>query len=271
MMRKVTRVARAERAGWLLAAMTVALGPFACGSSEESQKSSRASPDRDESEEEEASKVDSSSRSKSTAGTTAGTGASIGGRPIPVASAAPVPVDAAPPGFKLDRLEALTGDVVTVSFSAPLVPPAGQQYWITLVKPDAPDGEFGAWHYVASGAASDTIKPASAGEYEIRLHDLYPKYKQGRVIARQRIKISAAKPVSGPFVPAAGFCSADSDCPASHYCGQQGNCFPRERPKAQSCPLGKSYWGPCERTGCQAGYSCSDRDNGGDGNCYCKS
>lgn len=270
-MTKVTQVARAHRAGWLFAAVILGLGPLACGSPEESHKASRASRDAEESDEEEPAKVDVSSR-RGTAGPLSVTGSPGGGRPLPIVSSPSVPVDAAPPSFKLDRLEVAAADAVTVSFSAPLVPPAGQQYWIALVKPDAPDGEFGAWHYVASGATSDTIKPASAGEYEIRLHDLYPKYKQGRVIARQRIKVTAAvKPVSGPFVPATGFCSADSDCPASHFCGQQGNCFPRERPKAQSCPLGKSYWGPCERTGCQAGYACSDRDNGGDGNCYCKS
>lgn len=271
MMRKVTQVARAKRAGWLLAATIVGLGPLGCGSHEEPHKSSRASRETEETEEEMPTKVDTSSRPSGVAGPLSVTGAPGGGRPIPIVSSTSVPVDAAPPSFKLDRLEVAAADVVTVSFSAPLVPPAGQQYWITLVKPDAPDGEFGAWHYVGSGATSDTIKPASAGEYEIRLHDLYPKYKQGRVIARQRIKVSAAKAVAGPFVPAAGFCSADSDCTASHYCGQQGNCFPREKPKAQRCPLGKSYWGPCERTGCQAGYSCSDRENGGDGNCYCNS
>jgi hypothetical protein len=141
------------------------------------------------------------------------------------------------------------------------------------VAPAAADTEFGKWQYLPQGVERFTLDAHEVGSFEVRLHDLHPRNKgKGKVLARQLIQIVDKKVATGPFVPKSGFCSADSDCPSTHYCGQQGNCFQREAPKKKktcNCSMGKSYWGPCERTGCNAGYTCSDRDNGGDGNCYC--
>ena len=195
-------------------------------------------------------------------------------RPSAAPSPVPVPIEPPPapaaPSFKIDKTEYAQGDSILVTFNTNLVAPAGEQYWITLVKPEAAESEFAKWKYLPPNATSFNLTAEDAGDFEVRLHDLYPKYKQGRVLARQRIKVvKAAAAPAGPYVPSTGFCSSDGECRAGYYCGQQGNCFPREAPKKTSCSLGKSYWGPCERTGCQAGYTCSDRDRGGDGNCYC--
>lgn len=183
----------------------------------------------------------------------------------------PVPVPLEPPPspaavtFKIDKTEFKERENIVVTFSAPLNAPTGQQYWITLIKADAPEKEFGAWHYVPAGASSDTLQGQKAGDFEVRLHDLYPLHKEGKVLARQRVKIvKAAATPSGPFVPKSGFCGADSDCPAGYYCGMQGNCFPNDPPKKRACSLGDKYWGPCGRTGCNAGYFCAD-----DGHCVC--
>lgn len=164
--------------------------------------------------------------------------------PMPGAPAAPPPPPDAPsaeaiPTIKIDRTEFEKGDAITVRLGVTLAPPEGQKYWITLIRPDAPDTDFGSWQYVASGASSHTLEATEPGDWEIRLHDVYPKYKTGRVLSRQRIKITGAKAA------------------------------PAKAQNACSCSLGGAYWGPCERTGCQAGYTCSSRDDGGDGNCYC--
>jgi hypothetical protein len=82
-----------------------------------------------------------------------------------------------------------TGEKIELTYSARLLPPEGQQYWVTLVPAGAPDTEFGKWHYVKGGAKADELIADAEGEYEIRLHDVYPYYKKGRVLARQRVSV----------------------------------------------------------------------------------
>ena len=195
-------------------------------------------------------------------------------RPIHVltTTAAPVPVPLTPPPppalatFKIGKTEFKKGESIAVTFNQALSPPQGQWYWITLVKPDAPEHELGKWHYIPIGATTDTLQAGDAGDFEIRLHDLSPMHKFGKVLARQRIQVtkSAATPRE-PFVPSTGFCTSDAGCPAGYYCGTQGNCFPSDPPKAKGCKCGEKYWGPCGRTGCEPGYSCAE-----DGHCVCK-
>ncbi|MFO0614373.1 MAG: hypothetical protein U0414_17430 [Polyangiaceae bacterium] len=88
----------------------------------------------------------------------------------------------------LEKTTFASGDAINVKFSAALEPPAGQQYWITITKAGAPDSEYGDWHYVARGALSDALKAGPEGDYEIRLHDLYPK-NPFKVMAREKISV----------------------------------------------------------------------------------
>jgi hypothetical protein len=68
------------------------------------------------------------------------------------------------------------GGKLDVAFATPLVPAAGERFWITIVATGAPDTEYGAWQYVPDGARAITLDvPDKAGEYEIRLHANYPR------------------------------------------------------------------------------------------------
>lgn len=102
--------------------------------------------------------------------------------------------------LKLDKTSFATGDAINVTFAAPLDPPEGQQYWLTLVKAGAPDSEYGDWHYVSPGATSDTLKARAAGDYEVRLHDLYPAngYK---VMAREKVSVKCETGDCGAVAP----------------------------------------------------------------------
>lgn len=93
--------------------------------------------------------------------------------------------------LKLDPTSVSTGDTITVTFGAELKPPEGQRYWITLAKAGSPDSEYGDWHYVADGASSETLKATTEGDYEVRLHDIYPA-NSFKVMARERISVKCA-------------------------------------------------------------------------------
>jgi hypothetical protein len=83
------------------------------------------------------------------------------------------------------------GESISITFGRALVAPAGQQYWVTLVRAGSSDSEWGAYQYVTQASRSATLTAAGKpGVYEIRLHDTYPAHSYG-VIARQRITISA--------------------------------------------------------------------------------
>lgn len=81
-----------------------------------------------------------------------------------------------------------SGEAFEVSFGRPMSAPTGQQYWITAARPGDPDDTWGTWHYLPSNATSDRLEVKGKGEYELRLHDLYPQNK-ARVIWRQRVVV----------------------------------------------------------------------------------
>ncbi len=83
------------------------------------------------------------------------------------------------------------GEKVRIKYASPMVSPSGQQYWITLVKASEPDSSYGTWHYVKQGATTDEIEVGSSseGNYEVRVHDLYPKFPY-RVISRTKVTVS---------------------------------------------------------------------------------
>lgn len=105
--------------------------------------------------------------------------------PPPPVQPAPVVPAAAPvaagdkPSFTVDSTSVAAGSEVTVTFSAPMNAPAGQQYWITIAPQGSADSEWGTWEYVKPGASKVLLTPKTAGSFEIRLHDLYPQNSSG--------------------------------------------------------------------------------------------
>jgi len=92
-------------------------------------------------------------------------------------------------GFTLERGTFRRGESIVVRFSRPLDAPAGQQRWITLAPAGSPDGTWGEWKYLPSGARSFTLRAPAPGRWEVRLHDLYPRVPY-RVLARAPIDVT---------------------------------------------------------------------------------
>jgi hypothetical protein len=92
--------------------------------------------------------------------------------------------------LKVQKPTVAAGEVIQVSYGRALTAPPGQQYWITLTAFGAPDPTWGDWHYVKQGATADEIVTKTAGEFEVRLHDIYPEHPTG-VIARLRVTVVA--------------------------------------------------------------------------------
>jgi len=94
--------------------------------------------------------------------------------------------------FEIDKTQYNYLEVAKIRYSRPMDVPDGHQYWITIVRAGAPDTDNGAWHYVKKSALVDTMEifksDGKEDEWEIRLHDVYPKYPY-RVIHRQKIKV----------------------------------------------------------------------------------
>lgn len=202
-------------------------------------------------------------------------------QPSPAAKPEPAPASAGDPaplqlGMTVDKERVLPGEPLDAKLTVALSPPAGQKYWIAMVPASEPDTTFGDWQYLPPGAMGARLTAGKAGEYEVRLHDLHPRYK-GRVIARQRVTVlpASARESAKDRSPPGRSCASDQHCNPGWKCAQsvcqEGAKAAAQAPakKACTCSQGKSYWGPCERTGCVANYTCSDRDRGGDGNCYC--
>jgi hypothetical protein len=91
--------------------------------------------------------------------------------------------------FSIERTIFTRGEPVIVTFNQDMTTPPGQQHWITLTKPTDVESAWGVWHYVPQSAKTDKVIPPTPGEWEIRLHDLYPRFAS-RVIARQRITVN---------------------------------------------------------------------------------
>lgn len=102
-------------------------------------------------------------------------------------AASPEPTTPAPQ-LALDRTTFTVGEEIAVRYNQPLVAPAGQQYWLTLVAADAPGTEHGTWHSVLPSASSDKLVADRAGSQEVRLHDLYPRHS-ARVLHWVRVVV----------------------------------------------------------------------------------
>jgi hypothetical protein len=92
------------------------------------------------------------------------------------------------PGLKVSNQTVKQGDTINVTYTSPVKSKEGSKYWVTLSLKASPDSTWGDWHYVAADATTDTLKAGQPGEYEVRLHDDYPK-QAFHVIARQTVKV----------------------------------------------------------------------------------
>lgn len=99
------------------------------------------------------------------------------------------------------KTSAQVGDRILLTFSAPLVPEEGDQYWTSLAQAGTPDDDWGTWHYLPSGAIKDEIVAGEPGAYEIRLHDAYPS--RAGVLARVPILVASKAPDPQPTATAA--------------------------------------------------------------------
>jgi len=107
--------------------------------------------------------------------------------PLPAAPAAPVVVNAG--AFSIARTTFARGEPIAVTFNRDMTVPQGQQHWITLTKPSDVESAWGVWHYVKQSARVDQVVAPTAGQWEIRLHDLYPR-NASKVLARQIITVN---------------------------------------------------------------------------------
>ena len=105
--------------------------------------------------------------------------------PPPVVPAASV----SPERFGVAASTVKAGEPVALVFPEPLKAKTGEQYWAAIVAVGQPDSEWGVWAYVPDAARRMVLKaPATAGDYEVRLHGNYPT-KSFNVVHRVRIHV----------------------------------------------------------------------------------
>lgn len=98
------------------------------------------------------------------------------------------PSDVNAGAFSIPRTTFARGEAIPVTYNRDMTAPPGQQHWITLAKPTDVESAWGVWHYVKQSATTDSLVAPTAGQWEIRLHDVYPRYAS-RVLARQIITV----------------------------------------------------------------------------------
>jgi serine/threonine-protein kinase len=124
-----------------------------------------------------------------TAATTAPTTVPTNVAPIlPTAPTAPV-VAGVRSSIVLAQTTVGAGEPITMRFDPPLSAPKGEEFWITIVKPESADTSWAAYDYLKSGATSHTMKQSTPGTWEIRLHDAYPRLTT-HLVARARVQIT---------------------------------------------------------------------------------
>ncbi|MCF6366703.1 MAG: hypothetical protein L3J35_10930 [Bacteroidales bacterium] len=78
---------------------------------------------------------------------------------------------------------------IIVKFTNPISSTEKSKYWITIIEKSKEDKDWGKWQYVKDNAESiKLICPSQAGEYEIRLHDMYPS-KSFHVVERASLTL----------------------------------------------------------------------------------
>ena len=116
----------------------------------------------------------------------------------PIRTLASADITATPATATLDApAAAIAGEDVTVAFTGP---PAGSGDWITVVKPEAADKEYGEYRYTRNGSPAQLRMPLEPGDYELRFVQ-----NNSKVLARKPITVTAAlATVKGPATAIAG-------------------------------------------------------------------
>ncbi len=105
-----------------------------------------------------------------------------------------VEVSAGAPDFELDKNTVAAGSVTRIVFDDPLPSVADERYWITITRADSADSVYGEWKYVKAGAREASLPvPLEAGDYEVRLHDGYPRVAH-HVVHREGLTVGSAQP-----------------------------------------------------------------------------
>lgn len=78
---------------------------------------------------------------------------------------------------------------ITVKFPSAVNSTEEDRMWIAIVEKSKPETDWGVWKYVEDQATSIKLTcPDVAGDYEIRLHDNYPK-ESSHLIYKQDLTI----------------------------------------------------------------------------------
>jgi serine/threonine-protein kinase len=93
------------------------------------------------------------------------------------------------PSIVLGKSTFAAGEPITMRFEPPLFAPPGEELWITIVAPEASESSWAAYDYLKSGTTAHTMKYATPGTWEIRLHDSYPRVTT-HLVARARVQIT---------------------------------------------------------------------------------
>ena len=93
------------------------------------------------------------------------------------------------PRMHVVRARVHAGDAVVVHLES--APRERGALWLTLVPASAPESFVGERIVVEGGATRVTVAAASAGTFEVRLHDDFP-LRAHHVVARARIEVAPA-------------------------------------------------------------------------------
>lgn len=114
-----------------------------------------------------------------------------------VASAALVACEAPPKMHSAAMARA--GDDVVVTFDTAIQSRASSLYWIALQRADTPTSSTEGRKILESGERRVVLHAATPGDYEIRLHERYPK-NEHRLVARTPVTILHSASLQGPVV-----------------------------------------------------------------------
>lgn len=94
-----------------------------------------------------------------------------------------------PATIRVEDDAVFAGSGFTVAWTGP----DGPSDYVTLVAPDAPDGDYGAYVYTREGAELDFTAPSNPGSYELRYQS---DDDPGTVLARTRVEVLPPKPIT---------------------------------------------------------------------------
>lgn len=100
------------------------------------------------------------------------------------------------PPIHLESAEVLTGEDVVVTVDRDLDGRAFDRYWVTLQPANASEADVTGRVLVERGQHTIRLKATAPGDYEVRLHDLYPK-REHHLVARVPVRIDGYAVLTG--------------------------------------------------------------------------